>query len=145
MKELEPLMMLEGRWTGSGKGSYGPFTAEVNVEVRGRWLLMTQQIKLPIVGITTYVSTQVYGFDDAGLTLDFFDTAGSFKFRGLREGDHLRFHFQDETAEKTSLYWKEEGGIAFDEKFFVEWPKSHRPHQVRLEGGDCSSDSYCYP
>src|SRR5262249_22088680 len=37
------------------------------------------------------------------------------------------------------------GGIAFDKKFFVEWPKSHRPHQVRLEGGDCSSDSYCYP
>ena len=23
--------------------------------------------------------------------------------------------------------------------------KPHRPHQVRLEGGDCSSDSYCYP
>jgi len=40
---------------------------------------------------------------------------------------------------------KPEGGIAFDEKFFVAWPKSHRPHQVRLEGGDCSSDSYCYP
>jgi selenium-binding protein 1 len=38
-----------------------------------------------------------------------------------------------------------EGGITFDEKFFVEWPKSHRPHQVRLQGGDCSSDSYCYP
>ena len=37
------------------------------------------------------------------------------------------------------------GGIAFDEKFFVEWPKGHLPHQVRLEGGDCSSDSYCYP
>jgi methanethiol oxidase len=40
---------------------------------------------------------------------------------------------------------KPEGGIDFDEKFFVGWPKSHRPHQVRLEGGDCSSDSYCYP
>jgi methanethiol oxidase len=37
------------------------------------------------------------------------------------------------------------GGIAFDETFFVKWPKPHRPHQVRLEGGDCSSDSYCYP
>lgn len=37
------------------------------------------------------------------------------------------------------------GGIAFDPKFFVEWPAPHRPHQVRLEGGDCSSDSYCYP
>ena len=40
---------------------------------------------------------------------------------------------------------KPEGGIDFDETFFVEWPKSHRPHQIRLEGGDCSSDSYCYP
>jgi selenium-binding protein 1 len=38
-----------------------------------------------------------------------------------------------------------DGGIAFDPKFFVTWPKPHRPHQVRLEGGDCSSDSYCYP
>jgi hypothetical protein len=34
---------------------------------------------------------------------------------------------------------------AFDPKFFVEWPKTHRRHQVRLDGGDCSSDSYCYP
>jgi selenium-binding protein 1 len=33
------------------------------------------------------------------------------------------------------------GGIAFDPKFFVKWPAPHRPHQVRLEGGDCSSDS----
>ena len=38
-----------------------------------------------------------------------------------------------------------EGGLAFDERFFVEWPQTHRPHQIRLEGGDCSSDSYCYP
>jgi selenium-binding protein 1 len=40
---------------------------------------------------------------------------------------------------------KPDGGIAFDPKFFVEWPKGHLPHQVRLQGGDCSSDSYCYP
>ena len=38
-----------------------------------------------------------------------------------------------------------DGGLAFDERFFVEWPGPHRPHQIRLEGGDCSSDSYCYP
>jgi selenium-binding protein 1 len=37
------------------------------------------------------------------------------------------------------------GGIAFDPGFFVDWPSPHLPHQVRLEGGDCSSDSYCYP
>ena len=37
------------------------------------------------------------------------------------------------------------GGIAFDPKFLVEWPETHRPHQIRLEGGDSSSDSYGYP
>jgi selenium-binding protein 1 len=37
------------------------------------------------------------------------------------------------------------GGMALDPEFFLEWPAGHRPHQVRLEGGDCSSDSYCYP
>ena len=37
------------------------------------------------------------------------------------------------------------GGIAFDERFFLQWPEGHVPHQVRLQGGDASSDSYCYP
>jgi methanethiol oxidase len=36
-----------------------------------------------------------------------------------------------------------DGGIAFDENFLVETP-GLRPHQVRLQGGDASSDSYCY-
>lgn len=36
------------------------------------------------------------------------------------------------------------GGIAFDPRFFVEFD-GHRAHQVRLQGGDASSDSYCYP
>jgi len=40
---------------------------------------------------------------------------------------------------------KPEGGIVFDPNFFIDWPKGHRPHQIRLDGGDCSSDSYCYP
>ena len=38
-----------------------------------------------------------------------------------------------------------DGGLTFDEKFFLGWPEGHRPHQIRLQGGDCSSDSYCYP
>jgi selenium-binding protein 1 len=37
------------------------------------------------------------------------------------------------------------GGIRLDPKFFVDWPDGYRPHQVRLQGGDASSDSYCYP
>ena len=38
---------------------------------------------------------------------------------------------------------KPEGGIDFDRKFFLDFGEQ-RPHQVRLEGGDASSDSYCY-
>ncbi len=35
------------------------------------------------------------------------------------------------------------GGMKLDETFFVEFD-GLRAHQVRLEGGDASSDSYCY-
>jgi len=38
-----------------------------------------------------------------------------------------------------------EWGIAFDSKFYIVCSKGHRTYQVRLQGGDCSSDSYCYP
>ena len=37
------------------------------------------------------------------------------------------------------------GGIELSKDFFIEWPDGYRPHQVRLQGGDASSDSYCYP
>lgn len=36
------------------------------------------------------------------------------------------------------------GGLTVDRDFFVEFGDD-RPHQVRLEGGDASSDSFCYP
>lgn len=38
---------------------------------------------------------------------------------------------------------KPEGGMAIDPKFFLEFD-GLRSHQVHLEGGDASSDSYCY-
>jgi len=37
----------------------------------------------------------------------------------------------------------DDGGITLDKRFFVEFD-DRRPHQVRLEGGDASSDSYCF-
>lgn len=37
-----------------------------------------------------------------------------------------------------------DGGMTFDEEFFVEFEQGLRPHQVRLQGGDASSDSFCY-
>ena len=37
------------------------------------------------------------------------------------------------------------GGIRLDSDFFVEFEDGYRPHQVRLQGGDSSSDSFCFP
>jgi selenium-binding protein 1 len=37
-----------------------------------------------------------------------------------------------------------EGGLQLDSNFFVDFGPE-RPHQIRLQGGDASSDSYCYP
>jgi selenium-binding protein 1 len=36
-----------------------------------------------------------------------------------------------------------EGGLRLDPDFFVDFG-IERPHQIRLQGGDASSDSYCY-
>jgi selenium-binding protein 1 len=36
------------------------------------------------------------------------------------------------------------GGITADPAFLVEFEDGLRPHQVRLQGGDASSDSFCY-
>jgi selenium-binding protein 1 len=39
-----------------------------------------------------------------------------------------------------------EGGIELDKDFFVDFSADgRRAHQVRLDGGDSSSDSFCYP
>jgi selenium-binding protein 1 len=39
------------------------------------------------------------------------------------------------------------GGIALDQRFFPNGDdfRGRRVHQIRLQGGDASSDSYCYP
>lgn len=36
-------------------------------------------------------------------------------------------------------------GMTLDPKFFLHFEKGLRGHQIRLQGGDSSSDSYCYP
>ncbi len=36
------------------------------------------------------------------------------------------------------------GGLSLDERFFLPF-EGEKPHQVRLQGGDASSDSYCFP
>lgn len=38
-----------------------------------------------------------------------------------------------------------DGGLTLDREFFVEFGPEFGAHQIRLEGGDCSTDSFCYP
>jgi selenium-binding protein 1 len=38
-----------------------------------------------------------------------------------------------------------DGGLTLDKKFWTKFPDGYRSHQIRLEGGDCSTDSFCYP
>jgi selenium-binding protein 1 len=37
------------------------------------------------------------------------------------------------------------GGIELADDFHVAFPAGYAAHQIRLEGGDCSTDSFCYP
>lgn len=39
----------------------------------------------------------------------------------------------------------EDGTFALDPDFYIDAPEGLRAHQIRLEGGDCSTDSFCYP
>jgi methanethiol oxidase len=41
----------------------------------------------------------------------------------------------------------EDGGITLDPRFFPHGDdfRGRRVHQTRLQGGDASSDSYCFP
>jgi selenium binding protein SBP56 len=37
------------------------------------------------------------------------------------------------------------GGLELAKDYRVRFPDGYRAHQIRLEGGDCSTDSFCYP
>ena len=37
------------------------------------------------------------------------------------------------------------GGITLDPDFYADFGAGYAAHQIRLQGGDCSTDSYCYP
>ena len=121
--KLAPLHFLEGEWIGEGRGPHGTYRLKSRVERRGRWLLLTSAILDAKSNRVTYVSTQVYGYDDDGLKLKLFDTAGCFAFRGLRIGDELRFEFKDGENVKRSQYWPQaDGRIRFRHE-------SHSPRQ----------------
>jgi selenium-binding protein 1 len=56
-----------------------------------------------------------------------------------------QFYPGERGAAMVVAHVKEGGGLELDPDFYVEFPKGYRSHQIRLEGGDCSTDSFCYP
>jgi selenium-binding protein 1 len=37
------------------------------------------------------------------------------------------------------------GSFELAKDYWVSFPEGYSAHQIRLEGGDCSTDSFCYP
>jgi hypothetical protein len=113
---LQPVRFLEGSWHSDGEGPYGPYALDATVEIRGRWMLLTYSVSEPRSHDVFYVSTQVYGYDDDGLVLELFDTAGSFTFRGVavsgepsddNDGEHgVRFEWTNEDRKPGEDFWK---------------------------------------
>jgi hypothetical protein len=102
---LVPVRFLEGSWHGEGQGPYGPYSLDATAEVRGRWLLLTYEVGEPTSHEVFYYSTQVYGYDDDGLMLELFDTAGSFTFRGhVLDDGGVRFEWNDGDSWKRSEF-----------------------------------------
>jgi selenium-binding protein 1 len=56
-----------------------------------------------------------------------------------------QFYPDDEGGQMVMANVGENGGLELDKDFYIEFPKGYRSHQIRLEGGDCSTDSFCYP
>ena len=56
-----------------------------------------------------------------------------------------QFYPGDRGAAMVMAHVGDNGGLTLDEKFWTEFPEGYRSHQIRLEGGDCSTDSFCYP
>ena len=56
-----------------------------------------------------------------------------------------QFYPDDEGGQMVMAHVGENGGLTLAEDFYVDFPEGYRSHQIRLEGGDCSTDSFCYP
>jgi len=37
------------------------------------------------------------------------------------------------------------GGLELAKDYWVNFPDGYGAHQIRLDGGDCSTESFCYP
>jgi selenium-binding protein 1 len=80
----------------------------------------SQMIELSRDGRRIYISNSLYGAWDA------------------------QFYPEGVRGWVTKIDCAPAGGMTIDPDFFTTFD-GERPHQIRLEGGDSSSDSFCYP
>ena len=62
----------------------------------------------------------------------------------LRLGSFKTLHLNELEKLTAKLDVAPGGGIALDPRFLVELSDRLRPHQLKLAGGDASSDSFCF-
>ncbi|MEL6701647.1 MAG: selenium-binding protein SBP56-related protein, partial [Pseudomonadota bacterium] len=53
--------------------------------------------------------------------------------------------YPDDEGGQMVMANNDENGFHLDKDFYIDFPEGYRSHQIRLEGGDCSTDSFCYP
>jgi len=51
----------------------------------------------------------------------------------------------EEVRRQNRSFASPNGGLELAKNYWVSFPDGYRAHQIRLEGGDCSTDSFCYP
>ena len=56
-----------------------------------------------------------------------------------------QFYPDDEGGQMVMANVGGKGEFTLDNDFYINFPDGYRSHQIRLEGGDCSTDSFCYP
>lgn len=136
MKELEPLLFLQGHWHGEGVAPFGKYEFQYNAEVRGRWLLVTGEVFKPKTNTVLYVSTQVYGYDPKGLVSQLYDTDGAFEFHGAKQGNGIRLDWKEGAGWKRSEFEPVDGGkvhFRYESKI-PNLPKEAASYQGVYEG-----------
>lgn len=126
--KLHPFRALLGKWTGSGQSPQGPFEVRADFEERGRWILLRHQISPPGSPEPFYYSIQVFGYDDSGLTLDYFDTAGSFHFHGDSGKNSLAFSWKNDDPNGDDVWKASKYGFVGTDKLNFSYQSCERQH-----------------
>jgi hypothetical protein len=132
---LAPLLFLEGRWKGEGKGPYGPYSYENVYERRGRWLLATSSLFPAGSREPLLRTTGTLGYDPEGrMVLYLFDEGGAYRFSGETTPDGVRFEWREGADwRRTRITRLPDGSIRFEGDIHIEKPPAGVPSDSHFE------------